>query len=55
MESKSRAILRIRCERELFRRFKKLAVDFESYEDALKELLNFYEASPHTEMGSYRP
>jgi hypothetical protein len=40
-----RTILRIRCSRELFRRFKKLAVDYDNYENALEALINIYERS----------
>jgi len=40
-----RTILRIRCSRELFRRFKKLAVDYDNYENALEALINVYERS----------
>jgi hypothetical protein len=40
-----RTILRIRCSRELFRRFKKLAVDYDNYENALEALIHVYERS----------
>lgn len=35
--------MRIRCERSVFRAFKKVSVDYDSYEETLKILLEAYE------------
>jgi hypothetical protein len=40
----------------LFRRFKKIAVDYEDYEQALEALMDLYEKQPHFEkkpLGKY--
>ena len=42
MESSERTILRIRCSKALFRRFKKVAADFKDYEEALEQIMGFY-------------
>jgi len=42
MGSSERTILRIRCSKVLFRRFKKVAADFKDYEEALDQIMDFY-------------
>lgn len=37
------AMIRIRCRRSIFRRFKKIAVDFDDYEEALVKLMDVFE------------
>ena len=42
----NRAILRIRCDEQNFKRFKRFAVDFSNYEKALVSLLEMSERYP---------
>jgi len=41
--SEERTILRIRCRAELFRCFKRIAADYDDYEDALEMLIDGYQ------------
>ena len=43
MGSDTETTLRIRCSRELYRRFKKIAADHDTYEKALEQLIKTYE------------
>jgi hypothetical protein len=43
MGSGERTILRIRCSREISRQFKKIAVDYGTYENALEALIQLHE------------
>lgn len=42
MGSDQRSILRIRCYKKVYREFKKIAVDYEDYEEALEILIDVY-------------
>jgi len=42
MESDQRSILRIRCYKKVYREFKKIAVDYDDYEEALEVLIDVY-------------
>ena len=43
MERNERTILRVRCSKKTYRRFKKLSVDFDDYEQTLESLLTLHE------------
>jgi len=43
MERNERTILRIRCSKKNYRRFKRLSVDFDDYEQTLEALLMLHE------------